>query len=181
MVEDLKIETQKRMKNIVDSLKKDFSSLRTGRANPDILRNVTVEAYGSIVPLAQCASVSIKDSQMLLVSVWDSSLVPFVKKAISDAKLGLNASSEGSLVRIAIPYLTEERRKEITKIAKQFAERARVSIRHIRRDAIGDLKKMDLAEDELRLQQDMVQKLTDKYIKSIDVTLIEKEKDIMQI
>ncbi len=178
-----KADLERRMEGAVESLKGDFSGLRTGRANTTLLDPVMVEVYGSQMPLNQVASVSAPEPRMLSVQVWDKSNVQPVEKAIRSAGLGLNPISDGTTLRLPIPDLTEERRKELAKLAGTYAENARVAIRNVRRDGNESLKddekKKEISEDDRKRGEDEVQKLTDRMIKAIDEELARKEKDIM--
>ncbi|MCA3248430.1 MAG: ribosome recycling factor [Tagaea sp.] len=178
-------ELRRRMTGAMDQLKKEFAGLRTGRANANMLDPVQVEAYGSPMPLAQCATVSAPEPRMLTVQVWDKGLVKSVEKAIREANLGLNPMTDGQLIRIPMPPMTEERRKELGKIAKNYAEAARVSVRNVRRDGMDGLKAAlkdgKMTEDENRKKQTQVQTLTDEFIKKVDEQLAAKEKDIMAV
>jgi ribosome recycling factor len=179
-----KEDIKRRMEAGVDSLKHEFSGLRTGRASTAMLDTISVEIYGSRMPLNQVGSVSVPEPRLLTVTVWDASSVKAVEKAIRDANLGLNPAVDGNLLRIPVPPLTEDRRKDLVKVAGQYAESARVAIRNIRRDGMEGLKKMKAdgqSEDENKRQSDEVQKLTDSYIQKIDTMLTEKEKDIMTV
>lgn len=181
---DLK-DIEKRMKGAVTSLKQDFAGLRTGRASASLLEPITVEAYGSPMPLNQVANISVPEPRTITVSVWDQSQVPAVEKAIRESDLGLNPNIEGSTLRINIPELNEERRKELTKVAAKYAEQARVAVRNVRRDGMDSLKKMekdgDLGQDEQHGLGQKVQDLTDRQIEEIDSALETKEKEIMQV
>ena len=178
-----KADLERRMEGAVESLKGDFSGLRTGRANTTLLDPVMVEVYGSQMPLNQVASVSAPEPRMLSVQVWDKSNVQPVEKAIRSAGLGLNPISDGTTLRLPIPDLTEERRKDLAKLAGTYAENARIAIRNVRRDGNESLKedekKKEISEDERKRGEDEVQKLTDRMIKLIDEELARKEKDIM--
>ena len=178
-----KADLERRMEGAVDSLKGDFSGLRTGRANTTLLDPMMVEVYGSQMPLNQVASVSAPEPRMLSVQVWDKSNVQPVEKAIRSAGLGLNPISDGTTLRLPIPDLTEERRKDLAKLAGTYAENARIAIRNVRRDGNESLKedekKKEMSEDERKRGEDEVQKLTDRMIKLIDEELARKEKDIM--
>lgn len=180
-----KADLKRRMEGAVDNLYKEFGGLRTGRASANLLEPVNVEAYGSKMPLNQVATVSVPESRLLSVQVWDAGLVKATEKAIRDSGLGLNPQPEGTTIRIPIPDLNEERRAELSKIAGKYAESARVSVRNVRRDGMDALKKMEkdgeISEDELKRSSDEVQKLTDEKIQKIDTMLSEKEKDIMQV
>jgi ribosome recycling factor len=178
-----KADLERRMEGAVESLKSDFSGLRTGRANTTLLDPVMVEVYGATMPLNQVASVSAPEPRMLSVQVWDKSNVQPVEKAIRSAGLGLNPISDGTTLRLPIPDLTQERRKELAKLAGTYAENARVAIRNVRRDGNESLKedekKKEISEDERKRGEDEVQKLTDRMIKAVDEELARKEKDIM--
>ena len=176
---------KKRMDGAIEALNKEFSGLRSGRATPALLEPVQVEAYGGHMPLKEVSSVSVPEPRMLAVTVWDQGLVKAVEKAISDANLGLNPMSEGNIVRVRLPELTEERRKELTKVAGKYAEQARISIRNARRDGIDTLRKLEkdgeIAEDARHRGEGEIQKLTDSYIGKIDKSLQEKDQEIMQV
>lgn len=176
---------KRRMEGAVDVLRTEFAGLRTGRASAGLLEPVTVEAYGSHMPLNQVGTVSVPEPRMLSVQVWDASLAPAVEKAIRNSGLGLNPMAEGAVIRIPIPELTEDRRRDLTKVAHNYAEHARVAVRNVRRDGMDTLKKMekdgDISEDDQRQQSDKVQQLTDKVIKEIDDLLSQKDADIMQV
>lgn len=176
---------ERRMHGAVESLKGEYSGLRTGRASTAMLDSVQVDAYGSKMPLNQVATVSVPESRLLSVQVWDSGMAKAVEKAIADSGLGLNPQPEGNIIRISIPELNEERRTELTKVAGKYAETARVSVRNVRRDGMEALKKAekdkDISEDDHKRHADEVQKLTDQNIVTIDKMLEEKEKDIMTI
>jgi ribosome recycling factor len=175
----------KRMKGAVSTLKHEFGGLRTGRASASILEPVMVEAYGSPMPIGQVGTVNVPEPRMISVQVWDRALVSAVDKAIRSAGLGLNPQVDGTLVRIPIPQLTEERRKELTKIAAKYSESARVAVRNVRRDAMDLLKRLEkehhLGEDERKHQEEKVQHLTDQNIKDIDAALAVKDKEILQV
>ncbi len=178
-----KADLERRMKGAVESLKGDLSGLRTGRANVALLDPVTVEVYGAHMPLTQVATVSTPEPRMLSVQVWDKSNVTPVEKAIRSAGLGLNPISDGQTLRLPIPDLTEERRKELAKLAGQYAEKARVAVRNVRRDGMDNLKadekKGEISEDERKRAETEVQKLTDSTIADIDAVLAHKEKEIL--
>ena len=182
---DLKKDVAHRMDSTVEVLKKEFSGLRTGRAAASLLEPVVVEAYGQAMPLTQCGTIGVPEPRMLTVQVWDKGLVKAVEKSIRDAGLGLNPQTDGQLVRVPIPALNEERRKELQKVAGKYAEQARVAVRNVRRDGMDTLKKMEKAghvsEDETKKHEKEIQGLTDETIKKIDETLSHKEKEIMQV
>jgi ribosome recycling factor len=179
-----KADVQRRMTGAVEALKHDLVGLRTGRASISLLEPVTVEVYGAHMPLNQVATISVPEPRMLSVQVWDRSNVGPVEKAIRSAGLGLNPISEGQTLRLPIPDLTEERRKELAKLASQYAEKARIAVRNVRRDAMDSLKqdekKNEISEDERKRLETEVQKLTDETIKDIDATTAAKEKEILQ-
>ena len=174
-----------RMKRSVEVLKEEFSGLRTGRASASLLEPLMVKAYGSQMPMNQVGTVSVPEPRMLSVQVWDKSLVGAAEKAIRESSLGLNPMTEGTLLRVPIPELTQERRVELSKVAGQYAEHARVAIRNVRRDGMDQLKKMEkdsvIGEDEHRDRSGDVQKLTDDMIAEIDAALAAKEEEIMQV
>ncbi len=176
---------EKRMDGAIASLKTEFSGLRTGRASVHLLDTITVMAYGSPTPINQVASVSASDARMLSVSVWDKSVVGAVDRAIREAPLGLNPIMDGTTLRIPIPPLSEERRRDLQKLAGQFAESARVAVRNVRRDGMDLLKRMekagDLSEDQVKGRSNDVQKATDKHIAMIDDALKHKAEEIMQV
>ncbi len=176
---------KRRMGSAIASLKHELSGLRTGRASAALVEPVQVEAYGQTMPLAQVATVSVPEPRLLTVQVWDKSMVGAVDKAIRDANLGLNPTIEGQVLRIRIPELNEQRRKDLVKIAHKYAEESRVAVRHVRRDGIDLLKKAlkdkAISEDEERRHEADVQKATDGAIADIDQTVAAKEKEIMQV
>ena len=176
---------RRRMKGAVDVLHTELGGLRTGRASAALLEPISVEAYGSAMPMNQVGTVSVPDSRMISVQVWDQGLVAAVEKAIMDSGLGLNPSRDGNVIRVPIPQLSEERRVELTKVAHKYAEQARVAARNVRRDGMDKLKRMErdseISQDEQRAWGDDLQKLTDERIKEIDEALAVKEKEIMQV
>ena len=177
-------QTKQRMEASLESLRKEFSGLRTGRASTNLLDNVHVDAYGSMMPMNQVGTVGVPEPRLLTVQVWDKGLVKNVEKAIRDAGLGLNPQPDGQLVRVPLPELSQERRQELAKIAGKYTESARVAVRNVRRDAMDGLKKAQkdgLSEDEHKVQSDKVQKLTDDYIKKVDEALAAKEKEISHV
>ncbi len=181
----LKEDLQRRMDGALETLRREFAGLRTGRANPGLLEPVKVAAYGSELPLAQVGTVSVPEPRMIAVQVWDRALVGVVEKAIRDAGLGLNPAADGQLVRVPIPSLTAERRVELAKAAGRYGEGARVAVRAVRRDGMEHIrqfeKKGEISQDEMARWSDEVQKLTDSYIKRVDETLADKEREIRQI
>lgn len=177
-----KADLKRRMDGAVDNLKTEFVGLRTGRASVSMLDPVTVDVYGSKMPLNQVANVGVPEPRLLTVQVWDAGNAQAVEKAIRESGLGLNPQAEGALIRVPIPELNEERRKELTKVAGQYTEAARVSIRNVRRDGMDSIKgDKDLSEDDKKRESDEVQKLTDEKIKIVDEMLASKEKDIMTV
>ncbi|PSM19790.1 MULTISPECIES: ribosome recycling factor [Nitratireductor] len=176
---------QRRMEGAVNAFKHDLASLRTGRASANLLDPVMVTAYGSPMPISQVGTVTVPEPRMIQISVWDKTLVGAVDRAIRESNLGFNPIVDGTTLRIPLPELNEERRKELVKIAHQYAENARVAARHVRRDGMEGLKKMEkdgeLGQDEVRSRSDQVQKLTDDTIASIDSVLDEKEAEIMHV
>ena len=178
-------EFSRRMDGALEALNKEFAGLRTGRASAHLLDQIKVQAYGSTMPLNQVGTVNVPEPRMITVQVWDRGLVREVEKSIRDAGLGLNPASDGQLVRVPIPELSQERRTELTKIAHKYAEQARVAVRNVRRDGMEFLKKQEkdgkISEDEHRKLHDEVQKLTDEHVKKVDEALATKEKEIMQV
>lgn len=178
-------ELKRRMDGAVASLKSDLGGLRTGRASPSLLDPISVEAYGSQMPINQVANISIPEPRMISVSVWDKQMVGKVERAIRESNLGLNPVTDGTTLRIPLPELNEQRRKELVKVAHQYAESAKVAARHVRRDGMEVLKKMekdgDIGQDESRQMSDQIQKMTDDTISDIDKVLSVKEAEIMQV
>lgn len=180
-----KDELNRRMNGAVTTLRSEFAGLRTGRASPALLDPVTVEAYGNAVPISQVGTISAPEPRMLTVQVWDKNLAKGVDKAIRDAGLGLNPQMDGQLLRIPLPELNEERRKELSKLASKYAEAARVAVRNVRRDGMEILKKLEkdhkISQDEHHTKGEDLQKLTDAHVKDIDDVLHSKEQEIMQV
>lgn len=176
---------KRRMESAIDNLNKEFAGLRTGRASVNLLDPVNVDAYGSKMPLNQVGTVSAPEARLLTVSVWDAGMTKAVEKSIRDSGLGLNPQAEGSLIRIPLPDLNEERRAELTKVAGKYAESTRISVRNVRRDGMDALKSMekdgDISEDDHKRMSEDVQKLTDEMVQKIDAMLSDKEKDIMTV
>ncbi|MCS2610777.1 ribosome recycling factor [Halomonas dongshanensis] len=185
MINDIKKDAETRMKKSVEALHHNFNKIRTGRAHPSILDAVMVDYYGGDVPLNQVASVNVEDARTLTVSPWEQNMVPKIEKAIMTSDLGLNPSSAGNVIRVPMPMLTEETRKNYIKQARSEAETARVAVRNVRRDANSDFKSLlkdkEITEDDQRQGEDEIQKLTDKYIAEIDKALAAKEQDLMQV
>jgi ribosome recycling factor len=176
---------KRRMEGAIQAFKHDLGGLRTGRASASLLEPITVSAYGSDMPINQVANISVPEPRMLSVSVWDKSMVGAVERAIRDSGLGLNPITDGTTLRIPLPELNEQRRKELVKIAHQYAEQARVAARHVRRDGMDQLKKLekdgDISQDDSRVLSEKVQKLTDETISELDKMLAVKEAEIMQV
>lgn len=180
-VNDLK----RRMEGAIQSFKHDLGGLRTGRASASLLEPLTIEAYGSTMPINQVAQITVPEARMLSVSVWDKSMVGAVERAIRDSGLGLNPITDGMTLRVPLPELNEQRRKELVKIANQYAEGAKVAVRHVRRDGMEKLKKLEkdgvISQDDSRVLSDKVQKMTDETIVELDKLLVTKEAEIMQV
>ena len=178
-------ELQKRMDGAISVLKSDLAGLRTGRASANLLDPVVVEAYGQKMPLNQVGTVNVPEPRMIAVQIWDKGMVAAVEKAVREAGLGLNPIVDGQNLRIPLPELNEERRKELVKIAHEYAEKAKIAIRHVRRDGMEELKKAekdgDLGKDEARTSSDKVQKLTNEMVANVDASVSQKETEIMQI
>ena len=174
-----------RMESSVQAAKKEMSGLRTGRASVNMLDTVQVEVYGSMMPISQVGSLSVPEPRMLTVQVWDEGNVKAVEKGIANAGLGLNPMSEGQVIRVTVPELTEERRKDLVKVAGKYAEQGRISVRNVRRDAMDQVKKLkgsgDISEDEQKAYESDIQELTDKYVAQIDEIIKEKEQEIMTV
>ncbi len=185
MTDDLLKDLDKRMSGAIDNFKTELQGLRTGRASAELLAPVMVEAYGSSVPINQVGAISVPEPRMISVSVWDKSMAGAVERAIRDAGLGLNPMADGTLIRVPIPDLNEERRKELSKVAGNYAEAARVAVRNVRRDGMDKSKKMekdgDLSKDEMHDLGEEVQKLTDRHVSTIDTMLNDKQAEIMQV
>ena len=175
----------RRMDGAIEALKREFAGLRTGRASASLIEPIHVPAYGAEMPITQVGTISVPEPRMITVQVWDRALVSAVEKAIRDSGLGLNPRTDGQLVRVPIPELSQERRQELTKIAHKYTEQARVAVRNVRRDGMEMLKRKekdgDISEDEHRSWTEKVQQLTDTHIKKIDELLAQKEKDIAQV
>ena len=176
---------ERRMNGAVEALKREFGGLRTGRASAALLEPITVDAYGSKMPINQVGTMGVPDPRMLTVQVWDNGLVGAVEKSIRDSGLGLNPQTEGNLVRVPIPELTEERRVELTKIANKYSEQARVAARNVRRDGMDKLKRLEkdgeISQDDQRQWSQDIQNLTDETVKTIDEALTVKDQEIMQV
>ena len=185
MLDDIKKDASERMSKSVASLRQDFSKIRTGRAHTSLLDHITVEYYGSEVPLSQVSNVGVEDSRTLTVTPWEKDMVRVIEKAIMASDLGLNPATAGTVIRVPLPALTEERRKDMIRVVRQEAEGGRIAVRNIRRDAIGDvkdlLKEKMIGEDDERRAQEEIQGITDKFIAEIDQALAEKESDLMEV
>lgn len=185
MINDIKQDSEKRMKKTIEALQVDMTKIRTGRASVGLLDHVQVDYYGNLTPLSQVANINASDSRTLLVTPWEKAMVAAVEKAILTSDLGLNPSTTGNAIRVPMPALTEERRKELIKVVRNEGEQGRVSIRNIRRDANNQLKELvknkSISEDDEHRATEVIQKLTDKYISEIDALLVVKEKDLMEV
>ena len=185
MIQDVKKQAESKMQKTLDAFKADLTKVRTGRAHTGLLDHVMVDYYGNPTPVNQVGNVSLIDARTIGVQVWEKNMVAKVEKAIRDSDLGLNPAANGDVIRVPMPALTEERRRDLTKVVKGEAENARVAVRNIRRDANNDcknlLKDKSITEDEERRAQDDIQKLTDKYIVEVDKALAEKEKELMAV
>lgn len=185
MIEDIKQDARLRMGKSVEALKHELAKIRTGRAHTSLLDHLTVEYYGSEVPLNQVATINVEDARTLSISPWEKDMVGKIEKAILSSDLGLNPASAGMVIRVPMPPLTEERRRELVKVVRQEAENGRVAIRNIRRDANHDLKDLlkekEISEDDEKRAQDNIQKLTDKNVADVDGLLAQKEKELMEI
>nr|WP_294884010.1 ribosome recycling factor [uncultured Gilliamella sp.] len=184
MLNEIQKEAQERMEKSIDAFQNHISKIRTGRASPSLLDGIMVEYYGSPTPLRQLANIVAEDARTLAITVFDKSLTPLIEKAILTSDLGLNPASAGTIIRVPLPPLTEERRRDLTKIVRGEAEQGRVSIRNIRRDANDQIKALlkdkEISEDDERKSQDLIQKATDAAIKKLDAVLAEKEKELME-
>lgn len=185
MINEIKTDAEQRMKKSLESLTTAFAKIRTGRAHPSILDSVSVDYYGNPTPLSQVANINVEDARTLSIQPWERTMIQAIEKAIMTSDLGLNPSTAGTVIRVPMPALTEETRKNFIRQARQEAENGKVAIRNIRRDAnssIKDLlKEKEITEDEERRGEDEIQKLTDKYVAEADVLLAAKEKDLMQV
>ena len=185
MIDDIKKDASTRMGKSVEALKHELDKIRTGRAHTSLLDHITVDYYGSQVPVGQVATVAVEDARTLSVTPWEKAMVPVVEKAIMASDLGLNPATAGTVIRVPMPALTEERRRDLVKVVRQEAENARVAVRNVRRDANHHLKDLlkekEVSEDEEHRAQDEIQQLTDKYIADIEAMLQTKEKELMEI
>jgi ribosome recycling factor len=184
MINDVKKEAEQRMQRGIEAFKEDLRKLRTGRAHAGLLEQVMVEYYGTNVPVKQTANISVEDARTLVVTPWEKNMVSAVEKAIINAGLGLNPVTAGQVIRVPLPPMTEERRRDLVKVVRAHAETARVGLRSVRREALGDvkdlLKEKMIAEDDERRAQDEIQKLTDRYVANVDALLKDKETEIME-
>jgi ribosome recycling factor len=185
MINDIQKDAEARMQKSIEALKTELTKIRTGRAHPSLLNHINVDYYGSMVPIGQVANIAVEDSRTLVVTPWEKPMVAAVEKAIMTSDLGLNPSSAGTVIRVPMPPLTEERRRDLTKVVKSEGEQGKVSVRNIRRDANSDikglLKEKDISEDEARGAEDSIQKITDKYIAEVDKLVAAKEQDLLSI
>jgi ribosome recycling factor len=185
VVKEILKQAEESMLKSIGNLRHELTGIRTGKANPALLDTVKVNYYGQTVPLKQVANIAVPDARLITVQPWDKTLVPEIEKAIMSSELGLNPQSDGVLIRLPIPPLTEERRKDLVKVVKRMAEDARIAVRNVRRDANEKVKKLEkdhqISEDEMHLRMEEIQKLTDEHIKQIDEIVEVKEKEIMEI
>ena len=185
MLEEISNEARSHMDKAIEHLHHELATIRTGKANASLLDSIQVEYFGQKVPLKQVANVAVPDPRLITVQPWDKTVVPDIEKAIQASELGLNPQSDGTLIRLPVPPLTEERRKELVKVARRMAEEARVALRNIRRHANDELKKLEksheISEDNMHTKQEEIQKVTDAHVKNVDATIEAKEKEIMEI
>ncbi len=178
-------DVKRRMQGAINAFKHDLGSLRTGRASPNLLDPIQIDAYGSLMPITQVATVNVPEPRLLSVQVWDRGMVSAVEKAIRESDLGLNPQTEGQVIRLRIPEMNEQRRKEMVKVAHKYAEEARIAVRHVRRDGLDLLKKLEkdsaISEDDGKRDAEQVQKATDQFVAEIDSLLVAKEKEIMHV
>jgi len=184
-IAEIQKSAEQKMQKSVEALKHDFAKIRTGRAHIGMLDHIQVDYYGSMVPLSQVAQLSLGDARTITIQPWEKKMIPVVEKAVRESELGLNPSTTGDIVRVPMPLLTEQRRKELVKIVKQEGENAKISVRTLRRDANQQVKEMlkekEISEDDDRRAEDAVQKLTDRYVAEIDRLGAEKEKEVMTV
>jgi len=185
VINEIKKDAQERMGKSIDALKTSLNKVRTGRAHTSLLDNITIEYYGSDTPLNQVGNISIPDARTIAITVFDKSMISAVEKAIMSSDLGLNPMSQGTLIRIPLPPLTEERRRELVKVVKNEGENGKIAIRNIRRDANSDIKSLnkekEISDDEMHQAEDDIQKITDTYVKKVDEILADKEAELMEI
>jgi ribosome recycling factor len=183
MINQLSDKLRKKMEETILSLKRDMDSISTGRANPNLLDTIRVEVYGSMMPITQLANISVPEANILSIQVWDKESIKLIEKAILNANLGFNPMSEGNIIRISIPKLSEERRKELVKLAKKYGEDKKIALRNIRRDSLDDFKKneKEFSKDQIHNFSDIVQKITDEFVTKVDEIILGKEKDLMKV
>lgn len=183
MISDLLTEAEHKMEQAIDHVASEFSTVRTGRANPQLLQRITVEYYGSPTPLQQLASISVPEPRMLVVHPFDKSSVANIERALQVSELGLNPTNDGNVIRIAFPPLTEERRKDLIKVVKNMAEEARVAVRNVRRHSKTDMESLhgEISDDDIRRGEEELQKLTDRFIEMVDRQLAHKEEELMEV
>ena len=178
-------DVKRRMQGAINAFKNDLGSLRTGRASPNLLDPIQIDAYGASMPISQVATVNVPEPRLLSVQVWDRGMVAAVEKAIRESDLGLNPQTEGQVIRLRIPEMNEQRRKEMVKVAHKYAEEAKIAVRHVRRDGLDLLKKLEkdsaISEDDSTRHADQVQKATDQFVAEVDSILVAKEKEIMHV
>jgi ribosome recycling factor len=185
MLKDVLNTTEDTMKNSIEHLQQELTGIRTGKANPALLDSVKINYFGQQVPLKQVASIGVPDARLITIQPWDKTVIGEIEKAIQASELGLNPQSDGTIIRLPIPQLTEERRKDLGKVVKRLGEETKVAIRNIRRSANEDIKQLEkkheISEDEMHTNQDEIQKLTDRYVKRVDEVVDTKEKEIMEL
>ena len=185
MLEEIKQETLERMEKSITSLESSLQKLRTGRANPALLDSIQIDYYGNLTPLSQVSNISVQDAKTLLISPWEKNLVPDIEKAIQPSDLGINPATSGDVIRVILPDLTEETRRDLIKVAKSEAENSKIALRNQRRDANGllkeYLKEKEISEDEERRGQEIIQNLTDDFISKVEQLVVSKEKDLLEI
>ncbi|MEM1230502.1 MAG: ribosome recycling factor [Pseudomonadota bacterium] len=185
MIEEIKADADERMGKSIEAMQAAFAKIRTGRATPSLLNGITVDYYGAETPLAQVASVNVEDARTLAISPWEKQLIPVIEKALLKSDLGITPSTAGSTIRVPMPPLTEENRRDLAKVARQEAENGRIAIRNIRRDAISDVRELakekEVAEDDARRAEEGIQKMTDRRIEEVDSALAAKEADLLEI
>jgi len=185
MLEEVSAKALDHMKKALENLHRELASIRTGKANPGLLDAIKIDYFGQMVPLKQVASIAVPDPRLITLQPWDKNVIPEIEKAIQSSGLGLNPQNDGTIIRLPIPALTEERRKELVKVAKRFGEETKVAVRNIRRDANDRIKKLEkvheIGEDHMHTKQEDIQKFTDDYVKKVDESVVAKEKEIMEI
>ena len=185
MIEDVLAESEQRMQKVVEALRRDLATIRTGRASPTLVDRITVDYFGTPTPLNQLASVAVPEPRMLTIQPWDRSTIPLIEKAIQRSDLGLTPTNDGRQIRLVIPQLTEERRRDLVKVVRRKIEEAKVAVRNVRRDAVEDTKKLEkekrISEDELKRAQDRLQKVTDRFIQETERVGAAKEAEVMEV